>query len=31
MAWEIALGIFAIVSFAAIVIGWSPKIGGTLR
>lgn len=30
MTWEIALGIFAIVSFAAVVIGWSSKISGTL-
>lgn len=26
MTWEIAVGIFAIVSFAAVVIGWSGKI-----
>lgn len=30
MTWEIALGIFAIVSFVAIVIGWTSKITGTL-
>lgn len=30
MTWEIAIGIFAIVSFAAVVIGWSGKISGTL-
>lgn len=30
MTWEIALGIFALVSFAAVVIGWSSKISGTL-
>lgn len=26
MTWEIALGIFALVSFAAVIIGWSSKI-----
>lgn len=26
MTWEIALGIFALVSFAAVIIGWSTKI-----
>ena len=30
MTWEIVLGIFAVVSFAAVVIGWSSKISGTL-
>lgn len=30
MTWEIALGIFALVSFVAVVLGWSSKLTGTL-
>ena len=26
MTWEIALGIFALVSFVAVIIGWTSKI-----
>lgn len=30
MTWEIALGIFALVSFVAIIIGWTTQITSTL-
>jgi len=30
MTWEIALGIFALISFIGMVVGWTNKIYGTL-